>query len=33
MHYSDIDALYNAVGDGHVSASSIIEKLVASMGG
>ena len=33
MHYSDIDALYNAVGDGHVSAASIIEKLVASMGG
>ena len=33
MHYADIDALYNAVGDGHVSASSIIEKLVASMGG
>ena len=32
MHYADIDALYNAVGDGHVSASSIIEKLVASMG-
>ena len=33
MHYADIDALYNAVGDGHVSASSIIEKLVAGMGG
>ncbi|MCX6444396.1 MAG: bifunctional (p)ppGpp synthetase/guanosine-3',5'-bis(diphosphate) 3'-pyrophosphohydrolase [Actinobacteria bacterium] len=33
MHYADIDALYNAVGDGHVSAASIIEKLVASMGG
>jgi GTP pyrophosphokinase len=33
MHYSDIDALYSAVGDGHVSAASIIEKLVASMGG
>ena len=32
MHYADIDALYNAVGDGHVSAASIIEKLVASMG-
>ena len=32
MHYADIDALYNAVGDGHVSASSIIEKLVASIG-
>ena len=33
MHYADIDALYSAVGDGHVSAASIIEKLVASMGG
>jgi len=32
MHYADIDALYNAVGDGHVSASSIIEKLIASIG-
>jgi GTP pyrophosphokinase len=32
MHYSDIDALYSAVGDGHVSAASIIEKLVSSMG-
>ena len=33
MHYADIDALYSAVGDGHVSAASIIEKLVASMAG
>ena len=33
MHYADIEALYSAVGDGHVSAASIIEKLVASMGG
>ena len=32
MHYADIDALYSAVGDGHVSSSSIIEKLVASLG-
>ena len=32
MHYADIDALYSAVGDGHVSAASIIEKLVVSMG-
>jgi len=31
MHYADIDALYNAVGDGHVSAASIVEKLTASM--
>ena len=33
MHYADIEALYNAVGDGHVSAASIIEKLIASLGG
>ena len=33
MHYADIEALYSAVGDGHVSAASIIEKLVSSMGG
>ena len=32
MHYGDIDALYSAVGDGHVSAASIIDKLVASLG-
>jgi GTP pyrophosphokinase len=33
LHYPDIDGLYSAVGDGHVSAASIIEKLVAAMGG
>jgi GTP pyrophosphokinase len=33
LHYPDIDALYSAVGDGRVSAASIIEKLVAAMGG
>ena len=33
MHYSDISALYSAVGDGHVSAASVIEKLIASIGG
>ena len=32
LHYSDIDALYSSVGDGHVSAASIIDKLVHSMG-
>ena len=31
LRYSDIDALYNAVGDGHVSAASIVEKLTASL--
>jgi GTP pyrophosphokinase len=32
LHYPDISALYCAVGDGHVSSASIIEKLIASMG-
>ena len=32
LRYPDIDALYSAVGDGHVSAASIIEKLVAAIG-
>lgn len=31
LRYTDIEALYSAVGDGHVSAVSVIEKLVASM--
>jgi GTP pyrophosphokinase len=32
LHYADIDALYSSVGDGHVSAASIIEKLIHSLG-
>ena len=32
LRYPDIEALYTAVGDGHVSAASIIEKLVYSLG-
>jgi GTP pyrophosphokinase len=32
LHYADIDALYSSVGAGHVSAASIIDKLIASMG-
>lgn len=32
LHYSEIEGLYSAVGDGHVSAASVIEKLIASMG-
>lgn len=32
MKYPDISALYAAVGDGHVSAASIVDKLVSSMG-
>ncbi len=33
LRYPDIDALYAAVGDGHVSAQSVVEKAVASHGG
>lgn len=32
LHYADIEALYSAVGDGHVSAASIVEKLNATLG-
>jgi GTP pyrophosphokinase len=32
LHYADIEALYSAVGDGHVSAASVIDKLVHSLG-
>ncbi len=33
MRYADISGLYAAVGDSHVSASSVIDKLVESLGG
>ena len=32
LHYADIEALYSAVGDGHVSAASVIEKLTHVLG-
>jgi GTP pyrophosphokinase len=32
LHYADIDALYSSVGDGHVSAASVIDKLIHSLG-
>ncbi len=32
MRFADIEALYCAVGDGHVSSSSVVEKLVAALG-
>ena len=32
LHYADIDSLYSSIGDGHISAASVIEKLVHSMG-
>jgi GTP diphosphokinase / guanosine-3',5'-bis(diphosphate) 3'-diphosphatase len=33
LHYSDLSALYAAVGEGHVSAQSVVAKLVKSAGG
>jgi GTP pyrophosphokinase len=32
LHYADIDSLYSSVGDGHISAASVIEKLIHSLG-
>ena len=33
MHYADISALYAAIGESHVSAQSVVQKLVAQLGG
>lgn len=33
MHLTDITALYVSVGEGHVSAQSVVQKLVTSLGG
>lgn len=33
MRYPDISALYAAIGEGHVSAQSVVQKLVQSLGG
>jgi GTP diphosphokinase / guanosine-3',5'-bis(diphosphate) 3'-diphosphatase len=33
LHYTDLSALYAAVGEGHISAQSVVEKLVKSAGG
>ncbi len=33
LHYADVSALYAAVGEGRVSAQSVVEKLVKSVGG
>jgi GTP pyrophosphokinase len=33
MHLNDVAALYAAIGEGHVSAQSIVEKLIAQLGG
>ncbi|UFU04760.1 RelA/SpoT family protein [Ruania halotolerans] len=33
LHYADVTALYAAVGEGHISAATVVKKLVASLGG
>src|SRR5438132_1580329 len=33
MHLADIDALYAAIGESHVSAQSVVQKLVSQLGG
>ena len=33
LHYPDIESLYASVGNGHVSSSSIVEKLESALGG
>src|SRR5699024_5804378 len=33
MRYADVSALYAAVGEGHVSASNVVRRLAASLGG
>jgi GTP pyrophosphokinase len=32
LNYPDIESLYAAVGDGHISSSSVVEKLISSIG-
>ncbi|WP_375486147.1 RelA/SpoT family protein [uncultured Jatrophihabitans sp.] len=33
MHYQDVSALYAAIGEGHVSAQSVVQKIVTQLGG
>ncbi|MER7208774.1 bifunctional (p)ppGpp synthetase/guanosine-3',5'-bis(diphosphate) 3'-pyrophosphohydrolase [Streptosporangium sp. NPDC000239] len=33
LHYADVSALYAAVGEGHVAAQAVVQKLVHSLGG
>ena len=33
MHLTDVSALYAAIGEGHVSAQSVVEKLITQLGG
>ena len=32
LRYTDMDALYTAIGDGHISSNSVVEKLVIAIG-
>ncbi len=33
LHYADLSALYTAVGEGHVSAKHVVQRLLAELGG
>jgi len=33
LHYADIETLYAAIGNGHISAQAVVEKLLMQMGG
>ncbi len=33
LHYSDVSALYTAIGEGHVSAKHVVQRLLAELGG
>jgi GTP pyrophosphokinase len=33
LHYADVSALYTAVGEGHISARHVVQRLVAQLGG
>ena len=33
LHYADIETLYAAIGNGHISAQAVVEKLLVQMGG
>ncbi len=33
LHYNDVSALYTAVGEGHVSAKHVVQRLLAELGG
>ena len=33
LHYTDVSALYTAIGEGHVSARHVVQRLLAELGG